>query len=223
MPTTTKKPYRGLPMEGWTARWYARLTANDLAAFRELAAALAAPLPPGGGVLEVAPGPGYLAIEIARLGDFRVTGVDISTTFVQLAADNARQTGVAVDFQHGNAAALPCAAESFDLVVCRAAFKNFAEPVEALREMHRVLKPGGRAVVLDMRSDAAPRDLDAHVNTMKLGWFNRLITKWIFKHSLVKNAYTEEQFRQMAAATPFQRCDIKLDPIGLEVTLTKSA
>jgi ubiquinone/menaquinone biosynthesis C-methylase UbiE len=98
----------------------------------------------------VAPGPGYLAIEIAKRGDSRVTGLDISETFVRIAQTNARAENVDVDFQHGNASAIPFSDASFDFIVCRAAFKNFTDPVGALDEMFRVLAPGGSR--LDLRS-----------------------------------------------------------------------
>jgi ubiquinone/menaquinone biosynthesis C-methylase UbiE len=218
---TTQKAHKGMPMEGLTARWYARLTARDLPQFKELAETLARQLPAGGSVLEVAPGPGYLAIELARLGPFRIVGLDISKTFLRMAAANAARAGVQVSFVHGNAAEMPLEAGGFDLVVCRAAFKSFAEPVRALSEMHRVLRPGGRALILDLRPDVAPAELNAYVNSLRLGWFNRLFVKWTFKHMLLKWAYSEEQFRQMAAQTPFRACDLKRDLIGLEVTLRK--
>ncbi len=88
-------------------------------------------------------GPGYFAIELAKLGDYRVTGLDISETFVEIARANAAQAGVKVDFRRGDASNLPFPKESFDFLLCRAAFKNFSEPQRALEEMHRVLKPSG--------------------------------------------------------------------------------
>jgi 2-polyprenyl-3-methyl-5-hydroxy-6-metoxy-1,4-benzoquinol methylase len=46
--------------------------------------------PSGAEVLEVAPGPGYLAVEIALLGRFHVTGLDFSRSFLEIASENAR-------------------------------------------------------------------------------------------------------------------------------------
>jgi ubiquinone/menaquinone biosynthesis C-methylase UbiE len=221
MATKPKKAYKGIGMEGFLARWYARNTGRDLAEFRKLAEDLARRLPEGAAVLEVAPGPGYLAIELARLGTYRIVGLDISKSFVQMAAENAQRAGVEVTFHHGNASAMPFEADSFDLVVCRAAFKNFSEPVQALREMHRVLRPGGKALVIDLRRDAPLEAINAHVKGMGLGWFNSLLTRWAFKHMLLKRAYSEGEFRQMAAQTPFGTCAIRADLIGLEVALTK--
>src|SRR5215472_7760881 len=95
----------------------------------------------------------------ARAGVLRhrtgVTGLDISRTFVDIASENARQAGVSVDFRRGDAASMLLADESFDLIVCQAAFKNFAQPARALEEMYRVLRAGGMAIIQDMSRDAS--------------------------------------------------------------------
>jgi ubiquinone/menaquinone biosynthesis C-methylase UbiE len=222
--TATQRPskgYKGLGMEGALARWYASHTGNAIDQFRKEARTLAGQLVEGGRILEVAPGPGYLAIELARLGNYQVVGLDISRTFVKLAAENAKKAGVQVAFHVGNAASMPFDSGSFDLVVCRAAFKNFSEPVRAIAEMHRVLKPGGKAFIFDLRADASTADIAVAVDEMKLSWLNALITKLIFKHMLLKRAHSTESFRQMAAQTPFQTCELREESIGLEVTLRK--
>jgi ubiquinone/menaquinone biosynthesis C-methylase UbiE len=147
------KAYKGIALEGMLATWYARNTAKLTADFKACAQRIAARLPRRARVLEVAPGPGYLAIELARLGPYQVTGLDISRSFVRMATVYAQQAGVDVEFRQGDAAALPFADDSFDFVVCRAAFKNFSNPVGALAEMYRVLRPGGEALIVDMRND----------------------------------------------------------------------
>lgn len=220
MTTKVKKPYRGLGMEGMLARWYARNTGKDLEPFRQLAGRIAGRVSPGADILEVAPGPGYLAIELAKLGH-RVVGLDVSRSFVGIAGDNARRAGIPATFVQGDAAYMPLEANTFDFIVCRAAFKNFSEPVEALREMHRVLRPGGQALIIDLRHDASPEAINDCVKGMGLGFFNRLLTRLTFKYMLVKRAYTQEQFRDMAVETPFKGCDIQTDPLGLEASLTK--
>jgi ubiquinone/menaquinone biosynthesis C-methylase UbiE len=215
-----KKAYKGLALEGFFARWYAKITKNR-ADFRESAGVVAGQVAAGASVLEVAPGPGYLAIELAKLGNYRVVGLDISRSFVEMARRNAKDAGVAVTFEHGNAAGMPFDPGSFDFVVCRAAFKNFSEPVRALHEMHRVLKPGGKALIFDLRPDASPEAIHAEIKNMALGWFNSLVTKLIFKYLLLKTAYSQEQFRRMASETPFKTCEIQEEPAGLAVALTK--
>jgi ubiquinone/menaquinone biosynthesis C-methylase UbiE len=171
-------------------------------------------------VLEVAPGPGYLAIEIARLGRFRVTGLDISHTFVQLASEKASRAGVRVDFRHGSADRLPFEAESFDRIVCQAAFKNFTWPGRALDEMHRVLRAGGTAVIQDMCKDASRADIDREVRRMRLtrlnGFTVRNTLAW-----LRRRAYSRDGFERLVAASAFRTGQIEVDGIGIEVRLTK--
>ena len=220
----SEKRFKLVPeMEGWMARWYARqrATESQLAAVRKQATELAHGLPSGARVLEIAPGPGYLAIEIARLGRFEVTGLDVSRTFVEIGRENARKAGVTVDFRHGDAAAVPFEANSFDLVVCQAAFKNFAEPVCALDEMHRVLRPGGSAIIQDLSKDAANADIDREVIAMKLSRFNTLATRFMLETILRRRAYTPAQFERLVAESAFRTCDIRKDGIGLEVRLTR--
>jgi ubiquinone/menaquinone biosynthesis C-methylase UbiE len=216
----SRKGHKGMGMEGAVARWYARNTWKSIEQFTTLAASLAGQLETGSSVLEVAPGPGYLAIELAKQGRFRVVGLDISKTFVEMAAANARDMGVQVVFRLGNASAMPFDSDSFDLIVCRAAFKNFAEPSAALDEMHRVLKSGGKALIFDLRPDASGADIAAAVDGMKLGWLNSLITRLTLRWLRLR-AHSKEAFRQMASQTPFKTCAFQEDSIGLEVTLKK--
>ena len=126
-----------------------------------------------------------------------------------------------VAFLHGNAAAMPFEPDSFDLLVCRAAFKNFSEPARAIDEMHRVLKPGGEALIIDLRGDVSPAEIDAHVNGMGLGRLDTFFIKFTFRHMLIKRAYLPDQFRSMAAASRFGSCAIQENSIGMEVSLVK--
>jgi ubiquinone/menaquinone biosynthesis C-methylase UbiE len=219
---STAKPYKGLGMEGVVAKWYAGLTKNGLDDFKALARRVAGEIPPGNSVLEVAPGPGYFAIELAKLGNYQITGLDISETFVDIARANAANAGVNVDFRHGNASSMPLESESFDFLLCRAAFKNFAEPVGALQEMYRVLKPGGRALIIDLRRDASKESIGQAVAGWKLGAVNRNIVKLIFRFMLLKRAYTKSEFEAFAAQAKFQNIDIRESLTFLEVLLTKS-
>jgi ubiquinone/menaquinone biosynthesis C-methylase UbiE len=216
-----KKAYKGLAMEGMIATWYAKNTVMDQAEFEACADRIAPHLTPQSRVLEIAPGPGYLAIALARRGPYRIAGVDISHSFVRIAAENAARAGLDVEFRHGNAAAVPYPADSFDFIVCRAAFKNFSDPVGALGEMHRVLRRGGQALIIDMRNDASNAAIDATVGDMKLGRVNALITRAIFKYSLRKRAYSKADMLRMAAASPFEGAEIKEEALGFEVWLRK--
>ena len=221
---TRRWRFKGPEMEGPIARWYARIRGSEsqLETYRSQAAQLTADLPDGARVLEVAPGPGYLAIAMARRGGLEVVGLDISHTFVEIARENARTAGVAVDFLQGDVAHMPFAAESFDLVVCQAAFKNFTLPRSALAEMHRVLRQGGAAVIQDMSGEATHADIVREVEGMHLGRLNSFTTKATLE-MLRRRAYAPSLFERLARTSPFQTCDITTDGIGLEVRLTKEA
>jgi ubiquinone/menaquinone biosynthesis C-methylase UbiE len=221
MQVTQDKGYKGMGMEGRIASWYAKNTANDMAEFQVLAQRLANGARPGSRILEVAPGPGYLAIEMAKRGQYAITGLDISKTFVEIATANSRRAAVEIDFQRGNASAMPFAEDTFDLIVCRAAFKNFSQPLEALNEMHRVLKPQGRAFIIDLRNDASLDDIDAYIKDANLGWANSLIYKVTFRYLLIPRAYSRRQFVEMAASSRFGAAEISESGVGFEITLRK--
>jgi ubiquinone/menaquinone biosynthesis C-methylase UbiE len=215
------KPYKGMGMNGTVARWYAGLTKKSMDDFKAVARRTADQIPKGASVLEVAPGPGYFAIELAKLGNFQITGLDISETFVEIARANAAKAGVRVDFRHGNASSMPFVDDSFDFLLCRAAFKNFSEPQRALEEMYRVLKPGGHGLIIDLRRDASMESINQAVAEMKVGAVNGIITKFTFRHMLLKRAYTKSEFEQMVSRTKFQRAEIHENLLGLEVVLSK--
>ena len=215
------KAYKGMGMEGGIARWYAKVTRKDYAEFQKLAARLADQLPPGASVLEVAPGPGYLSIELAKFGRYSVTGLDISETFVEIARKNAAEAGVQIDFRRGNASAMPFGDDSFDLIVCRAAFKNFSEPVKAIAAMRRALKPGGRAMIIDLRRDTPKEEIDAHVDNMHVGKVNAAFIKLSFRTMLLKRAYTRPEFEKFIAESGFKNYDIREANVGFKITLVK--
>ena len=215
--------FKGPEMEGVVARWYAgiRNSGKQVEEYRKQAARLTARLPDGARILEVAPGPGYLAIEMARLGRFHVTGLDISRTFVEIATEKAAEAGVTVDFRRGDVATMPFESGAFDFVVCQAAFKNFTQPGNALAEMHRVLRTGGTAVIDDMSSEASHAAIEAEVKTMELGAVSAFMTKGTLE-MLRRRAYSPARFESLVAKSPFQTCVIRTQGIGLEVRLEKS-
>jgi len=208
-------------MEGMVAKWYTTNTGKSLDEFAKLARRIANQLPRGSTVLEVAPGPGYFCIELAKLGSYAIIGLDISHTFVEIASKKAAEAGVQVDFQQGNASSMPFTNDTFDFLLCRAAFKNFAQPVRALQEMSRVLKPGGRGLIIDLRKDASMESINHEVESMGLGTVNKVLTKLAFRTMLLKSAYTRPQFHQMLSQADFRNVDIQEAGIGFEISMTK--
>jgi ubiquinone/menaquinone biosynthesis C-methylase UbiE len=217
-----KRAFKGPAMEGFIASLYAKHTRRDTSRFERVARAVSERVAPGGKVLEVAPGPGYLAIEIARYG-YEVTALDISHSFVRIAQDNALRAGVHIDVRHGDVADMPFADRSFDFVVSMAAFKNFTNPVGALNEIHRVLKPGGQASIYDLRRDATRGEIDAAIADMHLTRAQSLLNRWIFCFGLLPRAHTREQLERMAAHSSFGRGELAISGIGFELHLTRPA
>ena len=216
-----QKAYRGMGMEGSVARWYDKTTRRDLSEYERLAARIDEMLPSGGDILEVAPGPGFLSIGLAKRGRHRVTGLDISKTFVHIARKNAESARVSIDFRHGNASDMPFAENSFDFVVCRAAFKNFSEPVRAIDEMRRVLRLGGKGVIIDLRRDTSMTAVSNYVDRMGGNALNGILVKLAFRFMLIRRAYTIAEFRQMLDQVAFQRSWIEENPVGLEAGFEK--
>jgi ubiquinone/menaquinone biosynthesis C-methylase UbiE len=223
MSNKVTKGYKGIGMNGPIAWWYAKTTQKNIDDYKKDAKKVAACVPEGATILELAPGPGYLSIELAKLGSYKITGLDISKKFVEIARDKAKEAGVEIDFRHGDASRMPFDNETFDFIICRAAFKNFAQPITALDEINRVLKTGGKAVIIDLRGDVSAEVMDRYSEEeLKLTGINLLLTKWAFKSMLIKRAYTKDEFRELVSKSRFKTCKIQEDTIGLEVWLEKS-
>jgi ubiquinone/menaquinone biosynthesis C-methylase UbiE len=221
------KGYKRIGMEGFIAKWYDKNARKGTPEqYKTWAKMVAENVTEGDSVLEVAPGPGYLAIELAKRGKYKIVGLDISRTFVEIAQKNATEAGVgtAVEFRQGDAAHMPFDDETFNFIICTAAFKNFADPIGALREMYRVLRAHGKAVIIDMRRDASDEALRNFVKSMGLSRIGSLTNNWIFKH-LRRTAYTKNQFEEYISKTEFPRNDIRdsEDSIGFEIWLEKNS
>lgn len=206
------------------ARWYAkqRGTETQLRTYRQQARELTDALPDGAEILEIAPGPGYVTVELARLGRFSVTGVDLSHTFVDIATAYARQQNVDVTFRQGDAESLPFPDASFDMTLCQAAFKNFGQPVVALDEMYRVLRPGRTAVIQDMSRESTRADIDAELKSMGISRVNGVFVRRTLG-LLRLRAASEERWRELASLSRFGAAEISRRGITTEVRLTRPA
>lgn len=210
---------KDLGIYGWTAKWYDKNSRKSrLAEMCGYADLVEAKIDKGASILEVAPGPGYLSIELARRG-YIVTGMEISQDFVKIEKRNASEAGVFVDFRQGNASAMALPNNAFDFVVCSAAFKNFKEPLNAMQEMYRVLKPDGTTLILDMNHAATKQDIENEIKRSGMKGFDRFFVKLSFKTFLKSGAYTKEGFEELIAKTAFSRHEIIKNGIGFQVWL----
>ena len=208
-------------MEGMIARWYSKNQQKSIEQYRSWAEMASGHIPEGGNVLEIAPGPGYLSLELAKLGSYKIVGLDISKTFVEIAREKAAAAGVHVDFRQGDAADMPLPNDAFDFAICTAAFKSFPEPIMVLDEIFRVLRKGSEAVIIDLSKDASKAEITEYVNQMKLSRMNSFMTKFTFKRMLLRWAYTKGQIQDLASKSRFGACDILGEGIGFEVWLRK--
>lgn len=109
----------------------------------------AARLQPHSRVLDVACGPGIVACAAAVQAG-RVTGIDLTGAMIEQAKARQVRAGLAnMDWRVGDAAHLPFADHAFDVVLTRYSFHHMIEPMAVLRDMKRVVRPGGRLVVID--------------------------------------------------------------------------
>ena len=115
-------------------------------------------LGPGEAVLDIGSGPGFLAAEMAaEVGPSgRISGIDISETMIGIARERWAKSGLAtqVDFQLGDATKLPFPDATFDAVVSIQVYEYVTDLYAALAEVNRVLRPGGRVLIVDTDWDS---------------------------------------------------------------------
>jgi demethylmenaquinone methyltransferase/2-methoxy-6-polyprenyl-1,4-benzoquinol methylase len=139
--------------------------------WRERAADLAG-VGPGSRVLDVATGTGDLAIELARrvAPGGEVVGSDFSEAMLARARVKPRPAGAELSFEWGDALELPYADGTFDAATVGFGARNFSDLARGLAEMVRVVRPGGRVVVLEFTSPTrAPLSLFYSL------WFDRVV------------------------------------------------
>ena len=168
-----------------------------------------------GKILEIGPGPGYLSIEIAKLGDFQITGLDISETMVEIARRNAQEAGADVVFKLGDASNVPFRDNTFDFIISSGSLHHWKEPVKVINEVYRVLKTDGEALIDDVRKNASKEEMDKIAKKI-----DSFIMRWGLRHS-IKEAYTKDEIIELLSETEFKKGEVKENPIGLEICLKK--
>jgi demethylmenaquinone methyltransferase/2-methoxy-6-polyprenyl-1,4-benzoquinol methylase len=141
--------------------------------WRERAADMAE-VAPGDRVLDVATGTGDLALELAaRVGPSgRVVGSDFSERMLSLARIKAENLDLPVGFELGNALELPYEEDSFDAATVGFGARNFSDLRRGLGEMVRVVRPGGRVVVLEITTPTRPP-----LSTLLELWFETVVPR----------------------------------------------
>jgi SAM-dependent methyltransferase len=162
--------------------------------FERIAADVAAIAPDGGRVLEVGCGPGRLSILPARQYGLDVTGLDLDPAMIERARANASRSaadGREPYFLVGNVASLAFPDRSFDLVISTLSMHHWADPTAGLIEIGRVLRPGGRALIWDLRAGHVPLhgrmpDLGERVRGSSLRVVSATPWRWPWRFRLTK-------------------------------------
>jgi ubiquinone/menaquinone biosynthesis methyltransferase len=127
---------------------------------------------PGGAALDVCCGTGDLALELKRsVGeDGRVVGLDFAESMLDIAREKSARAGLGIEWVQGNALALPFEDSSFDAATVGFGVRNVVDLEGAVAEMARVVKPGGRVVILEITTPERPP-----LSWFYAIWFDRIV------------------------------------------------
>jgi ubiquinone/menaquinone biosynthesis C-methylase UbiE len=171
-----------------------------------------------GHALEIGYGPGYLGLEwLKHTQDTSLSGLDISPDMQALAGRNAEQYGLSqrVQYHLGACDLLPFQDETFDAVFSNGSLHEWANPCGACAEVWRVLKPGGRYFISDLRRDMnilahAFLWLGAQPAAMRAGL-----------ETSIGAAYTPRELGELLRRTALQDARVTANPIGLIISGVK--
>jgi ubiquinone/menaquinone biosynthesis C-methylase UbiE len=198
---------------GWdrAATAYEQCWRDQLEPAHDLMLEMAAPQP-GEQALDVACGTGLVSLRLAGAvgGAGSVVGTDISGQMVEAARRIAAQRGLDnVRFERADAEALPFADVSFDVAVCGLGLMYVPDPVKALGEMRRLLRPGGRAAaaVWGARRNCGWAEIfpitDAHVASDVCPMFFHLGTKDTLAQAFAAAGFVEVRLERLATTLAY--------------------
>lgn len=189
------------PMDGWLAHAYDRGIQN---AFREIFPPLVEEHLSGfrdaRRILDAGCGPGQFTILLAEaLAPAEIWGIDLAPGMIEIAKRHQSKSPAAsrLHFEVADVARLPFPDGHFDGVVSSGSIKHWPDPVAGLRELYRVLAPGGRALVAELNR-AAPAEGIAKQRARSQSWIMRRIYP-----RAISTALAPKDARQVFAASPF--------------------
>ncbi len=167
-----------------------------------------------GHALEIGHGPAYLGLEwLKQTSGTTLTGYDISPDMSQLARHNAEEYHLTdrVDFRLGNCDKLPFEDNTFDAVFTNGSLHEWADPQSAFNEIWRVLKPGGRYYISDLR-----RDMNFFIYAFLWLGVQPTAMRPGLKTS-VAAAYTPTELKPLLAPSRLKDAAIRGNSIGIEI------
>jgi ubiquinone/menaquinone biosynthesis C-methylase UbiE len=163
---------------------------------------------PAASLLDAGCGDGRYLVGLRRLGALpgRLVGVDIAESILATAALATEQAGIDVELARANLERLPFADAEFELVLCLQAIEHLLVPILGLRELARVLAPGGRIV---LTTDNSRRLFTRILNAPR--WTAlRLIDKRDFRTQL---SFPHRQFSETELRTMFEQCGLVVERV----------
>ena len=166
---------------------------------------------PNGTLVDIGCGPGYLIADILRaFPKLSVIGVDIAEEMLQQAAGNLSSPSFKerISFRQGDIHKLPFESGSVDFVVSTLSLHHWSEPLEAINEIYRILKPDKRFLLFDLRRDSP------HL----FYWIMRFAQTFILPAAISRikeptgsalASYTSSELKQILSKTPFKEWSIK--------------
>jgi ubiquinone/menaquinone biosynthesis C-methylase UbiE len=169
--------------------------------------------------LELGPGPGYLGLEwLKKTTGTYLKGLDISENMIEIATQNAREYGFRdrVEYVRGDACEMPFEDAFFNAVFSNGSLHEWARPDEIINEIGRVLKPGGRYCITDMKRNMSPF-------VKSFLWIMakpRNIRPYLV--SSINAAYTKDEIEELLSGTKISGWQIDENPIGLTISGRKT-